>query len=181
VKFCYVDESGTGSEPIATMVGILVDYRRMHITKSEWAGLLQSLSDFTGQQIAELHTADFYSGNGVWRGMDGPQRSRIISLIFEWISERKHRIVYTSVNKELYFKSRASDEMPKEINTIWKYLGFHLVLAIQRYSQPEKGNKGHTVLTFDNEEREEKRFIQLIKTPPEWSDEYYAKEKPKSD
>ena len=109
--------------------------------------------------------------------MDRPQRSRIISLIFEWISERKHQIVYTSINKELCFKRRASDEMPKEINTIWKYLGFHLVLAIQRYSQPEKGNKGHTVLTFDNEEREEKRFIQLIKTPPESSDEYYAKEK----
>ena len=112
--------------------------------------------------------------------MDGRRRPRIISLISEWISERKHKIVYTSVNKELYFKSQASDDIPKEINTIWKYLGFHLVLAIQRYSQPEKENKGHTVLTFDNEEREEKRFIQLIKTLHAWSDEYYAKEKNRS-
>ena len=28
MKFCYVDESGMGSEPIATMVGIVLDARR---------------------------------------------------------------------------------------------------------------------------------------------------------
>lgn len=33
MKFCYVDESGTGDEPYAVMVGIVVDTQRMHVTK----------------------------------------------------------------------------------------------------------------------------------------------------
>lgn len=33
MKLCYCDESGTGNEPVAVMVGIVVDTKRMHLTK----------------------------------------------------------------------------------------------------------------------------------------------------
>ena len=44
MKFCYLDESGTGHEPFAVMVGIIVDSHRMHLTKKDWADLLLKLS-----------------------------------------------------------------------------------------------------------------------------------------
>ena len=48
MKFCYCDESGTGDEPIAVMVGIVVDAQRMHLTKADWAELLETLSQLLG-------------------------------------------------------------------------------------------------------------------------------------
>jgi hypothetical protein len=180
MKFCYCDESGTGEEPIAVMVGILVDSHRMHITKHEWTDLLQALSKRAGRQIEELHTRNFYAGNGIWKELDGPTRAAIISLIFEWLAERKHNIVYTSVCKASYYEQFNLQRVPDELNTLWRFMGFHLLLAIQKYCQTYPKNKGNTVLIFDNEEREQMRFTDVIMRPPNWSGEYYGK-KPKSD
>ena len=165
MNFCYSDESGIGQEPIATMVGIVVDSGRMHVTKSDWVELLELLSRVIGRHIAELHTADFYSGNGVWRAIDGPERSMVITEIFKWLAERKHHVVYTSVLKSSYSTARAEGEIPEELDTIWRVLGFHLTLAIQKHSQPEPKNKGHTLFVFDNEEQEEGRFVDLVLSP----------------
>jgi len=175
VNFCYSDESGTGQEPIATMVGIIVDAGRMHQTKLDWKELLQILRRATGRNITELHTADFYNGNNVWRGLAGPVRANVTSAILKWLADRKHHIVYSSVLKDAYFKALETGEVPEELHTPWRFLGFHLTLAIQRYSQPEEKNKGNTLLVFDNQERERVRFNDLIKNPPAWSDAYYGR------
>jgi Protein of unknown function (DUF3800) len=175
VNLCYCDESGTGDEPIAVMVGIVVDCHRMHITKEHWAGLLNRLSEIAGKVISELHTRDFYAGNRIWRDLNGPQRAGIITEIFQWLSDRKHHVVYASVCKEEYVKNFALQRIPDELNTIWRFLGFHLILAMQKCCQREKSNKGHTIFIFDNEKREELRFTDIIKRPPAWSDEYYGR------
>jgi hypothetical protein len=52
-------------------------------------------------------------------------------------------------------------------------MGFHLVLAMQKCCQLEEKNKGHTLFVFDNEQREELRFTDIIQRPPSWSNEYY--------
>lgn len=177
VNLCYCDESGTGEEPIATMVGVIVDAGRMHLTKDHWGNLLESLSSIAGHQIVELHTRDFYSGNGVFRGIDGKTRAKIISSIFEWLTERKHHFVYASVVKTAYFEGVKAQEIPDELNTVWRFLGFHLVLAMQKHCQRDQGVKGHTIFVFDNEERERMRFTDIIMRPPAWSDQYYGRGK----
>jgi hypothetical protein len=177
LSFCYCDESGTGSEPIATMVGVLVDAGRMHLTKADWCELLELLNKVTRRPIKELHAADFYAGNGVWRDIDGLTRALVITEILNWLTERKHHIVYTSADKALYQSAREEGSVPKELGTIWRFLGFHLILAVQRYSKPEKKNKGNTYFVFDEEVHEILRFPELILTPPTWSDEYYERDK----
>jgi len=177
MKFCYCDESGTGAEPIAVMVGILVDASRMHVTKQDWRDLLDRLSILIGVQLTELHTRNFYAGNGVWRNVSGPKRSEIISAIFDWLADRKHKIVYTSVCRAEYHRRFALQLIPDELNTLWRFLGFHLVLSVQKYCQKFDKNKGNTLLIFDNEHREEMRFTDVILRPPGWSGEYYEKKK----
>ena len=75
MKFCYFDESGTGTEPFAVMVGVLVNSQRMNLTKTHWDGLLLVLSKIVGRKITEIHTSDFYAGNGPWRDIKGDNRS----------------------------------------------------------------------------------------------------------
>ena len=178
MNFCYCDESGTGDNPIATMVGIIVDSGRMHLTKSDWRELLEILSQIASRQITELHSADFYHGNGVWRGLQGSVRAKVTDAVLQWLADRKHHIVYTSVQKSLHVKAGEDEAIPSGVDTLWQCLAFHLVLAVQRYSQPELKNKGHTVLQFDDNSVESGRFIDLVYDPPGWSDVYYGK-KPK--
>lgn len=177
MRLCYCDESGTGKEPIAVMVGIVVDAHRMHVTKKHWQELLGELSNIAGREIAELHTTNFYSGNGIWRSMTGPQRSEVIDAIFEWLCERKHSVVYSSILKTEYEKNFGYQKVKDELNTHWRFMGFHLALAMQKYCQRELKNKGHTIFIFDNEERERMRFTDIIRNPPVWSDVYYRREK----
>jgi len=173
VKLCYCDESGVGDEPIAVMVGVVVDASRMHLTKTHWQELLEHLSGLVDRSIQELHASHFYAGNEAFRGINGEQRSKIISAIYAWLAERKHHVVYASVTKSRYKESCRSEVIPPELNTIWRFLGFHLLLAMQKYCQKERNNKGHTIYIFDNKEREMVRFTDIIARPPGWSDEYY--------
>lgn len=177
MKICYCDESGTGDEPIAVMVGIVVDSHRMHVTKEHWSELLVSLSRVVGRSIDEIHTRDFYAGNGVWRGMKGPERSQVITEVFNWIEARRHHVVYSSVEKSAYFTSLKAGQIPSELTTPWRFMGMHLLLSIQRIHQRQEKNKGHTLFVFDNEEREMMRFTDLVMNPPAWTDSYYDKGK----
>ncbi len=176
VNLCYCDESGMGEEPVAVMVGAIVNSSRMHVTKSEWQELLDAISAVVGKPLSELHTKDFYRGSGPYRRLSGERRSGIISLVFNWLKERKHSVVYASVIKKKYAESLKRGNIPEELNTVWRFLGFHVMLAMQRSHQKERYNKGHTLYVFDNKEWEERRFLDLISNPPEWSDQYYDRQ-----
>ncbi|MFH1577251.1 MAG: DUF3800 domain-containing protein, partial [Candidatus Margulisiibacteriota bacterium] len=104
MKFCYIDESGNGSEPFLIMVGVIVDSHRMHRTKEAWDEFLLMLSKLCKKTISEFHTRDFYAGNGPWRGIDGKERAKIISAILGWWKARKHHVTFTAINKIEYNK-----------------------------------------------------------------------------
>lgn len=177
MKFCYVDESGTGDEPYAVMVGVLVDALRMRPTKAGWDSLLAHLATLVGRPVDELHTRDFYSGNGVWRGIDGRVRTAIVDSILEWIHERKHAIAYAAVDKGAWHRARDTDPRLVRVATPWRFLGLHMVLAVQKLCQRIAKGKGNTVLVIDNEERERTRFTDLILNPPDWTDSYYGRKR----
>jgi len=173
MKFCYLDESGTGSEPYAVMVGVIADAYRMHVTKKEWAELLEALSQIVEKPLLEIHTSDFYAGNGPWHDLPGHHRAKIISIIFDWLNKRNHKIVYSAVDKKKFTSEFYKEPQAREVGTLWRFIALHICLALQKHHQAIKENKGYTVLIFDNQKSEAKRFIELIRKPPEWSDTYY--------
>jgi hypothetical protein len=177
MKFCYLDESGTGDEPYGVMVGVIVDALRMRPTKADWRALLDELSGIVGKQVDEIHTRDFYAGNGPWRGIDGPKRAQVIAEIFDWLRERKHRLAYSIVDKEVFFRDFPQDPRFNDIKTLWRFLALHVLLSVQKHHQRERKNKGNTLFVFDNEEREEMRFTDLVRNPPAWTDSYYSRGK----
>jgi hypothetical protein len=91
----------------------------------------------SGHKITELHTRNFYAGNGPWRSVDGPTRAKIVSYVLEWLKERKHKIVYSSVCKQTYKEKYALQFIPDELNSLWRFLGFHLVLAVQKFGMTD--------------------------------------------
>lgn len=98
MKFCYIDESGTGGEPISVMVGIITDHNRMRPTKADWKGLLGRVSDIVGKIVKEIHTHQLYAGNSPFRQLTPQQRIDLIVEIFKWLKDRKHSVVYTALD-----------------------------------------------------------------------------------
>ena len=182
MKFIYIDESGTGEEPIAVMVGIIADSYRMRVTKVDWNSLLAILSEIVGRNINEIHTRDFYSGNSPWRDLNGLQRSSIIDYIFDWLHQRNHSIVYTAVDKEKFNQSFHNEHHANDIGSLWRFMAIHLSLSCQKHLQgPSRGRNrninlsGNCTLIFDEENREQKRYTDLLLNCPNWMDSYYDK------
>jgi len=180
MKFVYIDESGTGEEPIGVMVGVIADSHRMRVTKEHWNGLLSDLSEIIGREIDEVHTRDFYSGNSPWRDLKGSQRAVITDTIFEWLRDRRHSIVFTAVDKARFYSSFEEETFYDDVKTLWRFMALHLSLSIQKCFQgsPRGRNRtlnpsGKCVLIFDNEEREQKRYTDLLLNAPDWTDSYY--------
>jgi hypothetical protein len=179
MKFCYLDESGTGSEPYAIMVGIITDSYRMRPTKSNWKEMLSNLSSETGRDISEVHTKDLYRGRGPWnfRKINGNRRAEIIDSIIDWIKKRNHTIVFSSVDKDLFSKEYRTETFSSDINTIWQFMAFHITLSLQKTFQGVKKNKGNSILIFDRKVTDQNRFTKLVLHSPDWADDYYLKGK----
>ena len=181
MKFCYLDESGTGEGLFAVMAGVIVDAYRGHITRKDWTDLLTLLSQIVEKPVLEIHTSDFYSGNGVWRHLPGDKRARIINAIFNWLKSRNHKIVYSAIDKEKFNFDFANEQHANEINSLWRFMALHICLAIQKHSiSSYEKIKGPTMMIFDKEEAEADDFIKLIINLPEWSDTYYHYDKYKN-
>lgn len=187
MKFVYIDESGTGNEPIAVMAGVITDSHRMRRTKEDWNSLLKQLGEIIGKNIDEIHTRDFYSGNSHWRELRGEQRAEIITAIFKWLHDRKHQIVYTAVDKQKFKKDFENNDQLRETGSSWKFMALHIALSLQKAYQgsPRRENrtinsKGDIVLIFDQEYKEQQQFTNLLQSPPDWTDTYYDR-KPKQE
>jgi hypothetical protein len=178
LKFCYFDESGMGSEPYLVVAAIVVDGQRMHITKVIWADFLDYLSTEIGRPVTEFHTRLFYSGNGIWRGLDGLQRAAIINAIIRWLRNRKHKVVFSCINKSVFDSlARQNDPRIHFFNSKWCAAVTHCILQIQKQHQGLDNNKGHSVLIFDREVSEENSISQFVFNPPSWIDSYYGRKK----
>ena len=175
MKFCYIDESGCGQEPVFVISGIIVDYSRMHLVKEVYADLLDLLRVMSGRDVREFHTRRFYSGSGPWHGLGGDLRANIITALLKLLKERRHSLTFSGVRKDRYGDLAGSDDRIGNLGSVWRAGAFHLALTLQRAHQSLDKNKGHTVLICDRELHEEAAFNALLLDPPTWSDEYYGR------
>jgi hypothetical protein len=175
MKFCYFDESGMGDEPYLVVAGIVVDSTRMHVTKDAWADFLHYLSRAAGRSVDEFHSREFYRGNRVWHGIDGATRAQIIDAVLNWVENRKHKCVFSGIDKNEYKKKLKDDERLKQFRSLWCAAAVHCTLQVQKQHQREETTKGHSVLIFDKEVTEESNLSLLIHKPPEWTDSFYAR------
>ncbi len=178
MKFCYVDESGYGDKQLFVMVGVVVDAIRMHRTKDEWQQILTEMASLVNKPVEELKSRQFYKGNGVWRDLNGDQRTKIISLLIKWFQERKHDVVFSAIDvakaQEIDWSGKGEICADKTDPNCWRLGALHLMLSVQKNFQKEASNKGQTVFVFDNEEQERNNLPLIALNPPEWSDTFYG-------
>jgi len=148
MKFIYIDESGkVNSSPFAVLCGISYDHNRMRKTKETWLAFIEWLNG-QGVKTSELHTAQFFAGNGVWYKLNGNKRKAIIRAIINWMNERSHEFCVVAANKKDFEKTKKETDL--WTSNLWSFLATHLLFAFSKRYQKEKGVKGDFVAIFDN-------------------------------
>ncbi len=176
----YVDESGyvgrtrNPDQPLQAMACILPNAYNLYRTTDEFALNLQTLRD-NNIPLAELKAEQIYRGRGAWERVDGDMRHGIFSRYFDWLVNRKHKIILSLVDNNRFFDLKDSgDQIADRLGSPYVAGALQIALAIQRHNQGQKKNKGKTILIFDEQSEFEDTIEDLIAQPPEFTDVFYG-------
>ena len=102
MKFCYLDENVPSGQlsPVRVLVmsGIIVDAHWISPTKQEWKNISSFLSKEIGREVKEFRAKNFYNSGG-WRwSISREKRAGIISMILDWMAERRHQVVFSAID-----------------------------------------------------------------------------------
>ena len=172
MKFCYLDETGTGQETVVIIVGVIVDVQRMNRTKREWDNLLPELNCLLGQSVAEVKANKLIPNGNKWNTDRGRLKLEVVDKILNWLATRKHKITFAAVDKSRFKDLGECNQFKQAMMKEWNTAAFHILLSLQRCYQTEKNNKGNTVFIFDKG-KEPPKLLDLVKSPPTWSQNYY--------
>jgi len=176
----YVDESGyvgrarNPDQPVQAMACILPSAYNLHRTTDEFAGIMRILRR-NNIPLAELKAEEIYRGRGAWQRVNGDIRHKILTQYFNWLVNRRHKIILSLIDNNKFFDLKDSG------NQIAGRLGFpyvagalHIALAVQKHNKGQKKNKGKTILIFDEQRDFEDTVEDLIARPPDFTDIFYG-------
>lgn len=178
MKICYIDESGNDQDKdqFLVMVGIVVDSQRVSRTREEFAEIFDRLQNLFDETLRELKGSKLVGGRDRWRRIDPRTREAIVTDLCEWIKKRKHNLALAAIDRQR-FRKHSTENLSKECKDEWLAAALHIVLQIQKAHQGSKGNKGLTVLIFDDNKQKADKLSELIWHPPEWTDEFYGRKR----
>ena len=143
----YVDESGyvgharNPDQPVQAMACILPSAYNLHRTTDEFAGIMRILRR-NNIPLAELKAEEIYRGRGAWQRVNGDIRHKILTQYFNWLVNRRHKIILSLIDNNKFFDLKDSG------NQIAGRLGFpyvagalHIALAVQKHNQGKKKNR----------------------------------------
>ena len=176
MKFCYLDESGAGTE-ITVVAGVVIDAIRMHRAKIDWDELLDDVREDMSGNLVELKGRSLYRGNEQWRQLDGGERTKFIERIIEWMVNKKHVVTFGAVSESRLVTARDDFDLDGFQNaTRWSVAAMHVILGVQKQYQREKNNKGNTVFVFDEGPKADE-LTQLVLDPPPATGTFYKQGK----
>lgn len=174
---CYVDESGyTGNkfnpkQLIQVMVGIFPNAYSYHKSDAEF----KEIFNIINQQVpvSEIKSSEIYGGRKSWKNIRPDIRDEVIKFYFDWIRQRKHKLIIVAIDNKKFFEEKNSGNIFTNIFPApWALGGFHIALVIQKLNRKEKNNKGKTILIFDEQKEYRNILSELIANPPDIADQF---------
>lgn len=176
----YVDESGfvgrkkNPDQPVQVMACILPAAYNLPRTIDEFEMNIKLLRAHN-IPLTELKAEDMYSGWGAWERVEGEVRHQVFTGYFDWLAERRHKIVLSLIDNSRFFEEKkASNRISLALDTPYLAGALHVALAVQRFNQRKADRKGMTILVFDEQREFEDRVAELVSHPPGFTDEYYG-------
>jgi hypothetical protein len=177
---CYVDESGyTGTsfdkaQPYLVMVGVLANAYNMHRTESDFGDIILRFRQLTGKDLREVKAQSLYAGREPWKAVPATQRCEAYEAVLRWFASRRHDALVSAIDTAVFFRPTDNKQsLRTRIGVPYVAVALHIALMVQRRNQRQGGNKGKTLLIYDQQGEFDKRIAELISDPPTWTDGYY--------
>lgn len=178
MRICYIDESGhcgtkyNADQPIEVLCGIMTDISKLFKTQKEHNDILDILKDH-GVEVPELKGADIYRGRKEWHDIDPKERDAVYEILLEWSKERVCKFIVCPIDSNEFFKSKDNGcPIATKFGYPWEAAAFNVALAVQRENRSKKNNKGRTIVIFDEQEKHDERFLQLLEGDLSFTDGY---------
>lgn len=186
---CYADESGhcgkksNPEQPVQVMCGVLSDLTKLSKTQRELAGIISDLNG-SGVPLSELKGSEAYRGRGAWAEVPHAKRDRVYESILDWAAERKYKFIVCPIDSIVFFGAKndgCADS--KRFHFPYEASAMNVLLALQRYQQSKRNNKGRTIVILDEQRDHDAHLLELSSGDLTFTDSYTgcnAKSKSKS-
>lgn len=178
---CYADESGYAGAVIderqryLVMAAVLANTYNMHRTQTDFGEIVDEFQHLTGRAFREMKAEELYGGRGAWAAVVGEQRHAAYERVLRWFAARRHHVTFSAIDTRIFFALLdGADELIRMIQAPYVACALHVGLMIQRRHQHQSGNKGKTLIIFDQQGEFEFRIAELLSDPPGWTDAYYG-------
>ncbi|HNS19028.1 MAG TPA: DUF3800 domain-containing protein [Sedimentisphaerales bacterium] len=175
---CYGDESGhcgkklNPKQPVQVMCGVLNDLTKLSKTQREHAEILSILNGY-GIPLAELKGSEAYRGRGAWEKVPADRRDRLYESILGWAAERACKFIVCPIDSVAFFgaKDRGCADSER-FRFPYEASAMNILLALQRYQQPKRNNKGRTIVIFDEQPGHDTHLLELSSGDLAFTDSY---------
>ncbi len=177
---CYADESGyTGAvldpnQRFLVMAAILANTYNMHRTQADFGEIVEQFRALTGRHFREVKAEELYAGRNVWQSVAGGARHTAYEKVLLWFAQRSHHVLFSAIDTRPFFQRLDDgDTFISTLRAPYIAAALQIALVVQRRNQNHKGNKGRTLIIFDEQGEFDIHISELIAYPPPWTDEYY--------
>ena len=150
MKFTYIDESGDKSHgDVFVMAGLLVDAYRLRTCTTTFDEMIKTLFAKRPNVPQELKTSALINGDGGWSRVDAGERKQWLADVLELASQ--YCSVFAIAFSFENFDNTASAEHKQPFGTNhWLGAAMFIAALVQKRMQTVPGNKGLTVLIYDD-------------------------------
>ncbi|MBN2840128.1 MAG: DUF3800 domain-containing protein [Coriobacteriia bacterium] len=175
---CYVDESGhcgkktNPQQPVQVMCGVVSDLTKLFKTQREHAEIIGILNKY-GIPLSELKGSEAYRGRGHWKNVPAAARDTVYETILGWAAERSCKFIVCPIDSATFF-SKKSAGCADSARLCYPYeaSALNVLLALQRFHEPKKNNKGRTVVVFDEQLDHDSNLLSIVAGDLAFTDSY---------
>lgn len=185
--FCYVDESGhcgtkyDPNQPVEVLVGVISDATKVHKTNREHSNYLKVLLKDHGIDVSEIKSSQIFRGRKEWSTVSPEIRKQVFKDLLKWVKARSCKLIVCPIHSEKFFNLKCDGhDYAGKFQYPYEAGAMNVLLSLQRLKYGLRGNKGKTVVIFDEEGEHDKRLIKLISEDLDYTDMFTQIKLPKS-
>jgi hypothetical protein len=154
MKFCYVDETGSGAEgDVFVMAGLLIDAYRLRKHTAQFDQIIQRFLEKHPRGRDELKTKAILNGSDGWNKVDPDDRKNFGRELINLATECA-RVFAVAFSFKGFSGAANAGHGQTFGNSYWLAAAMFVAALVQKRMQGEPKNKGLTVLICDDNKRE---------------------------
>jgi Protein of unknown function (DUF3800) len=176
MKVCYVDESGhcgtkhNSQQPVEVLCGVMTDITKLFKTQREHSEIVRYLQS-RNIPLEEIKASKIYKGRDEWQKVSPALRDDVYSALLEWSKSRVCKFIVCPIDSLKFFSRKKNGcQIASELHCPWEAGALNVAMAIQREHSRKKNNKGRTFVIFDEQDKHDKRFLQLFERDISFTD-----------